>query len=727
MRVALIHAPFHHRKFSENLKVVDEEFTLSPPIVLAYVASILEKAGHEVILVDAHVLNLSKEETLKKIEKYNPDILGFRLDTYSFQETLEWIRFFKVKTGKPILGGGINFSIYPRETMSHREIDYGLIGEAIETLPVFLNYFPDTGRYPFVPGLCWRDKDGKTIINPVSGRRVSFDDYPFPARHLLPNYLYHSFVSQRKNFTIMLASTGCPYRCKFCAIAALKHWRQRSAEKVIREIEQCYYDYGIREIDFFDATFFADRRWSLEFCERLSRLKLDIVWTARSRVDVVDEEVLMKASKAGCRMIFWGIESVSPEVLNNIKKDIHPEQTVKAVKMAKRFGIRNLGFLMVGNPGDDEKSVKKTVDFAKHLDLDYVQICRTVPKPATELHKELVRKSGRDYWRDFVLLKSPGRRIPALPAGMSQSEVEKCLKKAYFNFYFRPSYILRIISRVRSLAELFRYSVVGLKMLLNYFVSDVEANVPATAKKTYTETGGKKIFVVIPSYNEKENVVELMKKIICAYPEANIIIVDSSDDETVDEIGRFASLYPQVTVLHSEKTMSGNERGRAVRVGFGEALRRGADLIVEMDADLSHNPRHLSELVAAASDSDIIIGSRYIHFGGEIGRSFVRIFLGYLANLYVKYSLGIKDVYDCTSGYRCFRRESLEKIGLEYLRSIEGTETLIEMLYWGIKKGLKVKEVPILYLERQFGHSKFSLSTVLMSLKRVWDLRRSGA
>ena len=235
----------------------------------------------------------------------------------------------------------------------------------------------------------------------------------------------------------------------------------------------------------------------------------------------------------------------------------------------------------------------------------------------------------------------------------------------------------------------------------------------------------KKIYVVIPAYNEKNNIMELVKKILALYPRINMIIMDSSDDEAFEEVKRFLKTYPKVEIHYAGKTNIGNERGRAVKEGFSIALSKGADLIIEMDADLSHNPASIGELISNCENADIVIGSRYLSSGGEVGRSFFRVFLGRLANLYIKYSLGIKDVQDCTSGYRCFRRDALEKIGVDYLKSIEGTEALIEMLSLALKKGLKIKEVPITYLERKHGSSKFSLATISRSLKRVWLLKAS--
>jgi radical SAM superfamily enzyme YgiQ (UPF0313 family) len=450
---------------------VDEEFITPPPIILAYVAAIIEGAGHIVTIIDANVLKLSKEETARRVLDFKPDMLGFRMDTYNFQETLEWIKYLKERAKLPVITGGINITNYPLESLSHPEIDYGIIGEAIESLPKFLQVLENKKDFSTVEGLVWR-KNGEIKINPPKSNLVDFDTYPFPARHLLPNEKYHSFVSQRKNFTVMLTSTGCPYKCKFCIIARLPY-RERSAENVLAEIEQCYYDYHIREIDIFDATFFINKKRTLEICEGIGRRGMKIEWTCRSRANLLDEKMLSEASRAGCREINLGIESAVPEILQGINKQIKVEQVENAVKLCNKYGIRVLGFFMFGNPGETEESLKKTIDFMRELNIDYAQICRTVAKPCTELDDFLIKETGRDYWREFVLGKVGEERLPTPWTELNQREIEKYLKLAYYRFFFRPKYIWRRIIQLKSFSELFRYIRVALRMFWHYFYWDV--------------------------------------------------------------------------------------------------------------------------------------------------------------------------------------------------------------------------------------------------------------
>lgn len=463
MKIALIFPSYKHKFFSENLRVVDEEFCYAPPIILAYVASILKRAGHKVILIDTRILGLSKEKTLSILRDFRPHFLAFRLETYHFHDTLDWIRFLKSKLNIPVVAGGINLTLYPKESLSYSEIDYGIIGDAIETLPKLLHSLENEEDIRGIEGLAYRE-DGKVKINSPSVRIVNFNDYPFPARDLLPNEKYHSFLSKRKNFTIMVTSRGCPYNCNFCAISKILY-QERSPQNVVNEIEECYREYNVREIDFFDATFFLNKNRFLEICNEIQRRKIKIEWSCRTRVDLVDDEILKKAASAGCRQILFGIESANEQILKNIRKGIDHQQTRWTIKLCKKYGIRTMGFFMIGNPGETRQSIEETIKFSKQLKLDFAQFCRTIAKPHTDLDQILKEKTGQDYWSEYILSGTDRKRLRTPWTDLSEEEIEGYAKKAYYSFYFRPIQVLMTIYRVKSIEELLKYIWVGVKML----------------------------------------------------------------------------------------------------------------------------------------------------------------------------------------------------------------------------------------------------------------------
>ncbi|MFA5344823.1 MAG: radical SAM protein [Candidatus Omnitrophota bacterium] len=469
MRIALVFPKYTHKDFSENLKIVNEEFCFAPPIILAYVAAILEKYGHEVILLDARALNLSKEELLLKLKTFKPDLLGFRAESYHFHDALECIAYLKHKLNIPVFTGGPNLSFYIRETMAYKEIDYGIIGEAIESLPKLTEALQNNKDLSGIEGIAYK-QDNEIRITPVALKPVDFDSFPFPARHLLSNEKYYSFPSQRKNFTIMVTAKGCPYKCSFCAINCLPY-SERSAGRVVDEIEECAGKYRIREIDIFDATFFYNRKRDLEILSQIIKRKIPVEWSCRTRVDLVDDELLGMAYQAGCRRIYYGIESASQEILKSINKGITLAKIREAIALTHKHKIRTLGFFMFGGPGETRETIKKTIEFSKELKLDFIQICKTIAKPGSDLNELLKKKTNKDYWSEYISGRN-GKSCAPFPApwtGLTNEELFACVKKGYMSFYLRPSQILRIIFETKSLEELFRYIIVGTRMVLSYF------------------------------------------------------------------------------------------------------------------------------------------------------------------------------------------------------------------------------------------------------------------
>ena len=725
MRIGLIFPQYSHKIFSENLSTVDEEFCLAPPIILAYVAAILEKHGHEVILIDARTLNLSKEETLNRLKIFKPEMLGFRAETYHFHDSLDWIRYLKSNLDIPVFTGGINLDFYPKETLSHNEIDYAILGEAIETLPNFLSALENGNDYRKIPGLGYKDDAGEIFINPPPEKYIDFDSYPFPARHLLPNERYHSFISQRKNFTIMLTSTGCPFRCTFCAIP--NSYRARSPKSVVDEIEVCYKEFDVREIDFFDAVLFTPKERVLEIFKLVKKRKLDLEWSCRSRVDVVDKEILREAASAGCRQIYYGIESVDPEILDAINKRIEPEKVIHALKLTKKYGIKSMGFFMVGNPGETKESVRRTIEFAKDLELDFIQVCRTIAKPRTDLDKEMIKITGRDYWREHILGKKIDERLPTPWSSLTEIEKESLTKEFYLKFYFRPRLIWKRISQLKSFEELKRYIRVGWKMLLqkkelySHVLTDTsEAQELLKESNRYLSRARlSKVAVVIPTYNEKGNIEKITSAISEILPHAHIIIVD---DNSPDGTGMIAEQLSRknscINVIHRKGKRG---LGLAYKDGFKFVLNHlDSDYIFEMDADFSHNPRYLPIFLDFARSYELVTGSRFLKRVSIRNRTLWRNIISKTTKWFVNILLGMK-LTDVTTGFKCFRRGILERIEFDKIKST-GYAFQIEVSHHVKELGGAIGEIPILFVERTAGSSKMSSCIMLEGIYLILKL-----
>ena len=465
MRVAFVYAPYRHKRFSENLEVVDEDFGLLPPINLAWAAAIAEAAGHRVQLIDARAEGLSLSETLHRLRKFGAEAVGFYFSTYMFHDTMAWARAVRKALEVPILAGGVHLSLYPRETLASGEVDYGIAGLAVDALPALLEALQN-GREPTgIPGVVRRSQGG-VVVEPPQNDRHAFARHPFPARHLLPNDRYYSITSQRRNFTVMLTSTGCPQKCSFCPIAHIPY-RLRPVDRVLDEIATCVHRFGIREIDFFDADLAASRGRLMDLCDGLMALRLDLEWSCRSCIDSLDRPTLTRMADAGCRKVYLGIETPNETMLRQVNKRLDTSQVQKVIRMAQEVGIRPLGFFMTGLPGETRTTLLRTIRYALSLGLDYAQFSRTIAKPGTDLHRMVIARTGTDPWRDFVLGLRPEERLPTPWTNLSSTEIEAWTKAAYLAFYFRPTYLGHAVSRFRSLDEATRSARTALRMILH--------------------------------------------------------------------------------------------------------------------------------------------------------------------------------------------------------------------------------------------------------------------
>jgi dolichol-phosphate mannosyltransferase len=230
-------------------------------------------------------------------------------------------------------------------------------------------------------------------------------------------------------------------------------------------------------------------------------------------------------------------------------------------------------------------------------------------------------------------------------------------------------------------------------------------------------------WLILPTYNEAENIEPFVAAVRAELPAgARILIVDDGSPDGTGEIAdRLAGEFDDVGVLHRPRKEG---LGPAYLAGFREALAGGAGLIVEMDSDFSHDPGHLPRLLAAAEDADLVIGSRYVEGGGVGDWGPMRRAISRGGSAYARLTLGL-PVSDATAGFKCFRREVLEAIDLDTVRS-RGYAFQVELTYRALQRGFRVAEVPIVFRDRRVGSSKMSRAIVAEAIWRVPLLRFNG-
>ena len=228
-----------------------------------------------------------------------------------------------------------------------------------------------------------------------------------------------------------------------------------------------------------------------------------------------------------------------------------------------------------------------------------------------------------------------------------------------------------------------------------------------------------KALVIIPTYNEKENVEPLLQRVFAEVPGIEVLIVDdNSPDGTGAIADRAAAADPRVHVMHRPGKLG---LGSAYMAGFRYALERDYEAVFEMDADFSHNPESLPVFLRELEDADLVLGSRYLYGVTVVNWPLKRLILSYGANVYSRVITGMR-VKDLTGGFKCFRRRVLEAVDWSRVRS-DGYAFQIEITFKAWRKGFRIREIPILFVDRKAGESKMSRRIVWEAAWMVWRLR----
>lgn len=228
-----------------------------------------------------------------------------------------------------------------------------------------------------------------------------------------------------------------------------------------------------------------------------------------------------------------------------------------------------------------------------------------------------------------------------------------------------------------------------------------------------------KAVVVIPTYNERDNILKLAELVLAQDPRVHLLVVDdNSPDGTGALVDDLAKRNPRVTIIHRSGKLG---LGSAYREGFKQALADGADFIIEMDADFSHDPAVVPQFIEKMKEYDLVIGSRYLNGVSVVNWPLRRLMLSYFASVYTRLITGLR-VSDCTSGFKCFKREVIESINLERIKS-DGYSFQIEMNYRCMERGFRIGEVPIIFIDRHSGTSKMSKKIVREAVIMVWKLK----
>jgi radical SAM superfamily enzyme YgiQ (UPF0313 family) len=470
MNVLFMNPPFHDTTFNREVRfqAVSPQKALHPPLLLAYAAAVCQKEDHKVDLIDAPALEISRAKTISMAKKFEPELIVMLTSTASVDSDGTLAKELKKETGAKTIAVGVHATAVPEDTLK-RGFDFIARGEYEYTI----RELATGARVEKVLGISYA-KNKKLLHNRGRPLIENLDELPFPARKLLPNEKYYSAL-YKNPFTFILAGRGCPHQCIFCAGPQLmsgRSYRFRSARNIADELKFIKKNFPkIKSVLFNDDTLNVNKKHIIEVCDLIIKEKVNLPWAAYSRVDSVDAEIAEKMKKAGCFLVKVGFESGNDELLKNMKKGPRAttEQGRKCAEIFKKAGIQVHGTFVFGMPGETKKTIQQTINYAKDLDIDFVQFSIAQPYPGTEFYETLKKKGLLKFsdWSEFLDEEGCITPIFEYPE-LKSEEMEKFLKQAYRQYYFRLGYILKAIRQRLTNRELAKTSLRSAWNLLKY-------------------------------------------------------------------------------------------------------------------------------------------------------------------------------------------------------------------------------------------------------------------
>ncbi|MBI4709617.1 MAG: radical SAM protein [Nitrospirae bacterium] len=430
-------------------------------------AAVLEDAGHEVKFVDGAALNLERDEIKNIIRDFSPSMVVIHTTTPSIYNDISYASLAK-EVCRPVIvliGAHVSAEFEDTFRISNGAVDIIALGEYDYTLRDIASGKPVKD----IEGLAYQEKGA--VIKTPERPMLDVRELPFPAwRHIKPEW--YQDAGKRFPFLTLISGRGCFARCTFCRDTPVMYGRRLRLREPAQVVDEMEYDIKlfpyIREIMFETDTFTASRGHVEGVCEGILKRGLKISWSCNARVDI-DLSLLPLMKKAGCRMLMVGFEFGTQEALDSVEKGTKLEQARRFAEEASRLGFIIHGCFMIGAPGETKETARATIEFAKSLPVDTIQISGICTYPGTEMYKwakekgYLVPKDWRE-WIDNELEQCTLLSYPQL----SKEEIDSLIDEGLKSFYLRPRQMLRMALNMRNMGDVKR-KLYGLKSFLGYF------------------------------------------------------------------------------------------------------------------------------------------------------------------------------------------------------------------------------------------------------------------
>jgi len=403
-----------------------------PPLGLAYIAASLRQAGHDVRILDAAVERWTWDRFEAELRQTHPQVLGLSAMTPVADIAARAVQIARPYVDHIVLGGPHPTAVGAAVFSEMPGLDASVVGEGEDVAPKLLDWW--TAGSPGAPPAGVR-VEGRPFAEAPD---PDVHTLPIPARELLPMGRYRYLFATRPGFATMVTSRGCPYKCSFCDKSVSgSHWRARSAEAVVDELETLVHRHNIGFVNFYDDNFTLHRGRVVGICEEILRRGLEVEWKCEGRVDGVDLPLLRLMRRAGCRTVAYGVESANPSTLALLRKDVTVEQAPEAFAATRAAGLRSLAYIILGAPGEDPAAVRRTIRFCHDIRADYVQFSTLVAMPGTPLFATHGSDRSVANPLDADLSRATVSELPPdVLAGL--------MREAWGGFYLRPGPMWRL-------------------------------------------------------------------------------------------------------------------------------------------------------------------------------------------------------------------------------------------------------------------------------------------
>lgn len=465
-----------------------------PPMGIAYIASYLEKFGHEAMIFDFLIKSWRHPQKIQSngqkflrysipfkeveliLDKYKPDLIGisclFAAGDKNVIDLIKQIKDYKNKI--KIVLGGTDCSARPEYYLKNTNADFVIVGEGEVAMADLVKNIEENNDLKTVDGLYFRENQN-IVINKPRQPISKLDEIPFPAWHLMEmdEYLIAqtptNYLKKEKNFLTVLTSRGCVRNCIFCSGAKnLGSWRSRSAENVLAEIKEIIRLFNVKEIQFLDANISISKERLTNLCDGIINNNLKISWIPLGGIDVqtMDEELLKKMKKSGCYFIPLGIEHGNIEMQKTIGKIVPIEKVIKITKICKKIGIWTLGLFVIGLPGENSKTLNELLNYAIKSGVNSASFFTATPLPGSRLYDLMTKTKNEDLNLEKLGFYSTEG---VSPSGISNYNLNKLRSKMLIKFMlfqiFRllnPINIFYIIINIKTKNDLKYYlGIVG--------------------------------------------------------------------------------------------------------------------------------------------------------------------------------------------------------------------------------------------------------------------------